>query len=136
MAERRASDLDGWVKKILEAALTELDPFLRGLDQDHDAAVAGLRVLHSYGPSEGVNTGTKLIKRQMYGRTSFELLRHRNYWDSLATNEIEQKSSFRHSLGTAGRGVAPRSGSVRDGREAVDRAREKDETANNAGVTN
>ncbi|MGK8503650.1 transposase [Nocardia asiatica] len=32
---------------------------------------------YSNGPIEGVNTKTKLIKRRMYGRASFELLRHR-----------------------------------------------------------
>ncbi len=77
LAERRGSDLDGWMKQVREAGLTELDPFLRGLDQDHDAAVAGLTVAYSNGPIEGVNTKTKLIKRQIYGRASFELLRHR-----------------------------------------------------------
>ncbi|OXR39797.1 hypothetical protein B7C42_08126 [Nocardia cerradoensis] len=77
LAERRGSDLDGWMKQVREARLTELDPFLRGLDQDHDAAVAGLTVPYSNGPIEGVNTKTKLLKRQMYGRASFELLRHR-----------------------------------------------------------
>ncbi|WP_159928933.1 MULTISPECIES: transposase [Nocardia] len=60
--------------KVREAGLTELDPFLRGLDQDHDAAVARP---YSNGPIEGVNTKTKLIKRQMYGRANFQLLRHR-----------------------------------------------------------
>ncbi|PPJ00310.1 hypothetical protein C5E46_00060 [Nocardia nova] len=30
---------------------------------------------YSNGPIEGVDTKTKLIKRQMYGRASFELLR-------------------------------------------------------------
>ncbi|GAA5107683.1 hypothetical protein GCM10025762_12660 [Haloechinothrix salitolerans] len=29
------------------------------------------------GRTEGVNTNTKLIKRQMYGRAGFSLLRHR-----------------------------------------------------------
>ncbi|MEU2258478.1 transposase [Nocardia xishanensis] len=50
---------------------------LRGLDQDHDAAIAGLTLPYSNGPIEGVNTKTKLIKRQMYGRAGFPLLRHR-----------------------------------------------------------
>ncbi|MGW5217356.1 transposase [Nocardia sp. NPDC004085] len=77
LAQRRGSDLDGWMKQVREAGLIELDPFLRGLDQDHDAAVAGLTVPYSNGPIEGANTKTKLIKRQMYGRASFELLRHR-----------------------------------------------------------
>ena len=43
---------------------------------------AGTRVLDRYQRrisrlTEGVNTRTKAIKRQMYGRAGFELLRHR-----------------------------------------------------------
>jgi len=73
LIERRGGDLDEWMKQVREAGLTELGPFLRGLDQDHDAAVAGLTVPYSNGPIEGVNTKTKLIN----GRASFQLLRHR-----------------------------------------------------------
>jgi transposase len=32
---------------------------------------------HHNGHTEGVNTKTKMIKRQMYGRADFTLLRHR-----------------------------------------------------------
>lgn len=77
MTERRGNDLDIWVKQVREAGLTEFEPSLTGLDQDHDAAVAGPTLPYSNGPREGVNTKTKLIKRQMYGRASFHLLRHR-----------------------------------------------------------
>ncbi len=77
LTERRGNELDAWMKQVREAGLTELGPFLRGLDQDHDAAITGLTVPFSNGPIEGVNTKIKLIKRQMYGRASFELLRHR-----------------------------------------------------------
>ncbi|MFF2808203.1 transposase [Streptomyces sp. NPDC058000] len=54
-----------------------MDPFLNGLDQDHDAAIAGLTLPYSNGPTEGVNAKTKLLARQMYGRDRFRLLRHR-----------------------------------------------------------
>lgn len=77
MTERRGSDLDSWAKQVREAGLTEFTGFLTGLDQDHDAAVAGLTLPYSNGPCEGINTKTKLIKRQMYGRAGFSLLRHR-----------------------------------------------------------
>ncbi|WP_425300871.1 transposase [Nocardia wallacei] len=50
---------------------------MTGLEQDHDAAVAVLTMHYSAGPTEGVNTKTKLIKRQMYGRAGFPLLRYR-----------------------------------------------------------
>ncbi|MDN2501177.1 transposase [Nocardia nova] len=56
LTERRGNELDPWMKQVREAGLTELGPFLRGLDQDHDAAIAGLTVPFSNGPIEGVNT--------------------------------------------------------------------------------
>lgn len=77
MTHRHGEDLDDWMKQARQAGLPELEPFLRGLDQDHDAAVAGLILPYSNGPCEGVNTKTKLLKRQMYGRAGFRLLRHR-----------------------------------------------------------
>lgn len=52
MTERRGSDLDSWVKQVREAGLTEFNPFLTGLDQDHDAAVAGLTLPYTNGPCE------------------------------------------------------------------------------------
>ena len=39
--------------------------------------VAGLSLPHSNGPIEGTNTTFELLKRQMYGRAGFALLRHR-----------------------------------------------------------
>jgi transposase len=77
MTERRGSDLDAWITQARAAGLPELAPFLRGLDQDHDAAVAGLTLPITNGPCEGVNTKTKFLKRQMYGRAGFKLFRHR-----------------------------------------------------------
>ncbi|MET7391656.1 transposase, partial [Streptomyces sp. NPDC005529] len=41
------------------------------------AVVNGLTLPFHNGGTEGVNTKTKLIKRQMYGRAGFHLLRHR-----------------------------------------------------------
>lgn len=77
MVERRGHDLDHWVARARAAGLPELDPFLRGLDQDHQAAIAGLSLPYSNGPIEGVNTKIKLLKRQTYGKASFNLLRKR-----------------------------------------------------------
>lgn len=42
-----------------------------------DAATAALTLPYHNGRTEGVNTKTKMIKRQMFGRAGFELLRHR-----------------------------------------------------------
>ncbi len=56
MTEHRGADIDAWIKQVREAGLVELEPFLTGLDQDHDAVVAGLTLPYSNGPTEGVNT--------------------------------------------------------------------------------
>ena len=54
-----------------------LHAFTRGLDLDIEAATAALTLPFHNGRTEGVNTKTKMIKRQMYGRAGFTLLRHR-----------------------------------------------------------
>jgi transposase len=51
--------------------------FTRGPDLDIQAATAALTLPHHNGRTEGVNTKPKMIKRQMYGRAGFALLRHR-----------------------------------------------------------
>jgi transposase len=42
-----------------------------------EAVSAAVTLPHHNGRTEGVNTKTKMIKRQMYGRADFTLLRHR-----------------------------------------------------------
>jgi transposase len=56
--------------------LPVLHAFVRGLRKDLDV-VAGLSLPYSNGPIEGTNTKFKLLKRQMYGRAGFALLRQR-----------------------------------------------------------
>jgi transposase len=76
--ERKAADLDNW---ILRAAATEtpreLRRFAQGLLQDEGAVRAALSSPWSNGQVEGQVNRLKLIKRMMYGRGGFELLRRR-----------------------------------------------------------
>ncbi len=51
--------------------------FVSGLTRDRDAVEAALHLPWSNGPVEGQVHRLKLIKRQMYGRASFDLLRLR-----------------------------------------------------------
>jgi len=46
-------------------------------DPDLPAVVAGLALPYSNGPIEGADTKVKFLKRQMYGRAGFALLRQR-----------------------------------------------------------
>jgi transposase len=65
-----------WITSAREADLPHLHSFTRGLDLDIQAATAALTLPHHNGRTEGL-TKTKMIKRQMYGRVGFHLLRHR-----------------------------------------------------------
>jgi transposase len=69
--------LSQWMADARAADLPHVHSFTRGLELDIQAAMAALTLPHNNGRTEGVSTKTKMIKRQMYGRAGFELLRHR-----------------------------------------------------------
>lgn len=75
--EGNAGRLDEWIAAVRAADLPQLHAFTRGLDQDRDAVRAALTLPYHNGGTEGVNTKTKRIMRQMHGRAGFPLLRHR-----------------------------------------------------------
>jgi hypothetical protein len=54
-----------------------LQRFAKGLSDDYDAVKAGLTLPWSNGPVEGQITRLKLLKRQMFGRASLDLLQRR-----------------------------------------------------------
>ncbi|CAO5226536.1 ISL3 family transposase [Frankia sp. AgKG'84/4] len=76
-ADGNAHRLDEWITTARAADLPHLHAFTRGLDLDRAAANAALTLPHHNGGTEGVNTKTKRIMRQMHGRAGFPLLRHR-----------------------------------------------------------
>jgi transposase len=70
--------LDAWLATAgTDAAQPELASFAHGIRLDYQAVANGLTLPWSSGRVEGLNTRTKLIKRQMYGRATFPLLRKR-----------------------------------------------------------
>ncbi|TCO55743.1 transposase [Actinocrispum wychmicini] len=77
LTQRRGQDLTEWVTTVRLDTLPGFDSYLNGLLKDWDAVVAGLTLPFSNGPTEGVNTKIKYLKRQMYGRAGFSLLRKR-----------------------------------------------------------
>ena len=69
--------LHEWTRAARAADLPSVHAFTRGLDLDIAAVTAAVTLPFHNGRTEGVNTKTKMIKRQMYGRAGFTLLRHR-----------------------------------------------------------
>lgn len=76
-ADGHAGLLTEWIANARTEDLPHLHAFTRGLERDRAAVDAALTLPHHNGGTEGVNNKTKLIKRQMYGRAGFSLLRHR-----------------------------------------------------------
>ncbi|MFE2869862.1 ISL3 family transposase [Embleya sp. NPDC059259] len=69
--------LTDWITTVRAADLPQLHSYANGLELDRAAVDAGLTLPFHNGRTEGVNTRTKRIMRQMHGRAGFPLLRHR-----------------------------------------------------------
>ena len=69
--------LDQWLTDVDADDQPQLHSFANGIRRDHDAVRAGLTLPYSSGAVEGNVTKIKMIKRQMYGRAGFDLLRKR-----------------------------------------------------------
>ncbi|MDQ1740581.1 MAG: hypothetical protein QOE53_2233, partial [Pseudonocardiales bacterium] len=77
LTERHGENLNAWMTAVDTDDLPALHSFAHGLRKDLPAVIAGLTLPYSNGPIEGANTKVKLLKRQMYGRAGFALLRQR-----------------------------------------------------------
>jgi transposase len=75
--ERKAERLDEWLKEAKASEAVELGGFARGIEQDRAAVEAALSEAWSNGQTEGQINRLKFLKRQMYGRAKFDLLRAR-----------------------------------------------------------
>jgi transposase len=64
-----------WIAGVEADQLPDLRSFTAGLKRDLDAVVNGLSLPYSSGAVEGNLNRIKMLKRQMYGRASFVLLR-------------------------------------------------------------
>jgi transposase len=74
---RTGERLDAWLEAVASSSLTDLQSFANSVLEDKEAVFAGLTREESNGPTEGHITRLKLIKRSMYGRAQFDLLRLR-----------------------------------------------------------
>ena len=69
--------LDAWLTAVAQSQIAELQRFANGLEQDKAAVLMGLTHSSNNAQAEGQVTRIKLIKRMMYGRAGFPLLRQR-----------------------------------------------------------
>lgn len=69
--------LPEWITEAKAAGLPGISTFANGLNSDYAAVHAGLTTHWNSGHVEGAVNRIKMIKRQMYGRAGFSLLRKR-----------------------------------------------------------
>src|SRR5450755_2842153 len=77
MGHRLGDRLPRWLASARATSLPGLQSFAAGIEKDQAAVTAGLTLNWSSGPVEGHVNRIKMLKRQMYGRASTDLLRKR-----------------------------------------------------------
>ena len=77
MANKQVEKLDGWLATGASSEAESMRQFVRSLRQDYAAVRQAFSSEWSNGQVEGQVNRLKTIKRQMYGRASFELLKRR-----------------------------------------------------------
>jgi transposase len=77
LRHRKGERLDDWLRSARDSHIRELQRFVRSIERDKAAVLAGLTLPHSNGIVEGKVNKLKLIKRMGYGRAGFPLLRQR-----------------------------------------------------------
>jgi transposase len=77
LSQRETLALQPWIDRASELGLPAIKSFCDGLIRDRAAVASAISLKWSNGQVEGQIHRLKLIKRQMYGRASFNLLRAR-----------------------------------------------------------
>jgi transposase len=77
MSKHRGDRITDWMHTAEADNLPHPHSLITGLRRDLGAVTTGLTLTHSSGPVEGHVNRVKTIKRQMYGRAGFTLLRKR-----------------------------------------------------------
>jgi transposase len=77
LRERKAEDLKPWLECAKASQIPELQGLAKSMQQDYPAIYAACWQPWSQGQVEGSVNRLKCIKRQLYGRANFDLLRRR-----------------------------------------------------------
>ena len=77
MFSKRVRKLRAWMKRALRLGLDEITSFVNGISRDIHAVKNAILLDYSNGLAEGSVNKLKTIKRIMYGRCSFSLLRNK-----------------------------------------------------------
>ncbi|WSQ96927.1 transposase [Streptomyces sp. NBC_01210] len=77
LTQRQGHRLPEWLDAVRNDDLPGLHTLAAGIDRDRDTVIAGLTLPGNSGVVEGHVNRIKMLKRQMFGRAGFQLLRKR-----------------------------------------------------------
>ncbi len=77
LREKDVKEFDRWLEDVSTSRFAEMKSFANGLRRDRQAVEAALCHPWSNGQTEGQVNRLKTLKRQMYGRAKFDLLKTR-----------------------------------------------------------
>ncbi|MFF8271404.1 transposase [Streptomyces sp. NPDC016562] len=77
LIDRQGERLPDWLDAVRQDDLPSLHTLAAGIDRDRDAVTDGSTLPWSSGAVEGHVNRIKMLKRQMFGRAGFHLLRKR-----------------------------------------------------------
>jgi len=95
--QHTGEQLDCWLNKVETSQLPAFHTFVTSVQKDKGAVLAGLTLPWSTGPVEGQVNRLKLIKRSMYGRAEFDLLKLRVLHQSKKSQD--RKDKYRNRQG-------------------------------------
>ena len=75
--QRQHEQLRPWMEAARASGIAELRSFVAGIERDYETVEAALRLAWSQGQTEGQVNKLKTLKRMIYGRAGFALLRLR-----------------------------------------------------------
>ena len=77
MFAKRVDETEAWIESASRLAIDGINSFIKGIAADLDAVKNAIRFDYNNGLAEGSVNKLKVIKRIMYGRSSFDLLRNK-----------------------------------------------------------
>ena len=77
MFSKKENKLDSWIVETKKLNIQEFNSFINGIERDIEAVKNGIKYEYNNGLAEGSVNKIKVIKRIMYGRCSFALLKQK-----------------------------------------------------------
>lgn len=85
---KKPEKIDEWIKNAKKYDIPELQTFINGIEKDLTAVKNAIIYSYNNGLAEGSVNKIKVIKRIMYGRNSFELLKSKVLFHELLHSEF------------------------------------------------